>query len=281
VSVASPAERPLAGRIAFVTGAARGIGRGIALALAEGGADVVVADLHPAPFKGERYFRLRERWSGAEEDTSTVEAVRELGRRSLEIELDVSDPGAATAAARRAQEELGAVDVLVNNAGIVNNIAPIAAMQPEAWEHELRVNLSGAFHCVRALVPSMAERGFGRVVNIASVAAVQPVLSQPAYSASKAGLVAFTRSVAQEFGARRVTANAVLPGLIATPLAKSMPEKIRARVTEHTALGRLGEPREIGALVAFLASPGAGFITGTAIPCDGGMLGAPSAGMLE
>ena len=97
--------------------------------------------------------------------------------------------------------ELGPVDVLVNNAGIVNNIARIEDMTPEAWSHEVQVNLNGAFHCVRAAVPAMAERGWGRVVNIASVAALQPGLGQPAYSASKAGLVAFTRSVAQEFGA--------------------------------------------------------------------------------
>jgi 3-oxoacyl-[acyl-carrier protein] reductase len=119
------------------------------------------------------------------------------------------------------------------------------------------------------------------VVNIASVAAEQPTRAQPAYSASKAGLVALTRSVAQEFGARGVTANAVLPGLIATPLVKSMPESIRRSVAERTAVGRLGEPTDIGALVAFLASPAAGFITATAIPCDGGLLGAPVAGMLE
>ncbi len=274
-------EKPLAGRIAFVTGAARGIGRGIALELATRGADVVVADLHPAPFRGERYFRMRERVSGEEESISTAEAVRELGLRSLEVELDVADPEAVDAAAAHVLEALGPVDILVNNAGIVNNIAPLSAMKPAAWDHELRVNLSGAFHCVQALVPPMAERGYGRVVNIASIAAVQPTLAQPAYSASKAGLVALTQSIAQEFGARGVTANAVLPGLIATPLVKSMPEPIRQAVAGRTAVGRLGEPHEIGALVAFLASDAAGFITATAIPCDGALLGAPVAGMLE
>jgi len=277
----SDATGALASRVAFVTGAARGIGRGIALELAEQGADVAVADIHPAPFEGERYYRVRERVSGDEEKVSTADAVRALGRRALELTLDVADAEAVKAAATRACDELGPVDVLVNNAGIVSNIAPVSAMKPEAWEHELRVNLSGAFHCVQALVPAMAARGFGRVVNIASIAAVQPALAQPAYSASKAGLIGLTRSVAQEFGARGVTANAVLPGLIATPLALSMPETIRKAVTGRTPVGRLGEPREIGALVAFLASPAAAFITATAIPCDGGMLGAPVAGMVE
>ena len=269
----------LEGKVALVTGSARGIGRGIALALAESGAAVAVADLHPRPFKGERYYRLRERWSGPDEDVATAEAVRALGRASVELTLDVADPDSALAAVEACASELGAVDVLVNNAGIVNNIARIEAMTPEAWSHEVQVNLSGAFHCVRAAVPAMAERGWGRVVNIASVAALQPSLGQPAYSASKAGLVAFTRSVAQEFGPRGVTANAVLPGLIATPLVRSMPEPLREGARLRTPVGRLGEPADIGTLVAFLASPQASFITGVAIPCDGGLLNAPLGGL--
>ena len=159
----------------------------------------------------------------------------------------------------------------------MNHIATIEAMDPAGWEHELRVNLSGAFHCVQALVPAMAARGFGRVVNIASVAARAPILGQPAYAASKAGLIAFTQAVAQEFGARGVTANAVLPGLIATPLVLSMPQAMRDAISSVTPLRRLGEPAEVAALVAFLASPAAGFVTATAIPCDGGYLGAPGA----
>ena len=269
----------LEGKVALVTGSARGIGRGIALALAESGAAVAIADLHPRPFKGERYYRLRERWSGPDEDVATAEAVRSLGRDSLEITLDVADPESALAAVEACTSELGPVDVLVNNAGIVNNIARIEDMTPEAWSHEVQVNLNGAFHCVRAAVPAMAERGWGRVVNIASVAALQPGLGQPAYSASKAGLVAFTRSVAQEFGPRGVTANAVLPGLIATPLVLSMPEPMREGARARSPVGRLGEPADIGNLVAFLASPQSSFITGVAIPCDGGLLNAPAGGL--
>lgn len=276
-----PAEAPLAGRVAFVTGAARGIGRAIALGLAGAGADVAVADLHPGRFEGEPYFRLRERWSGEEEAVSTTEAVIALGRRAIELAVDVSDAAAVRAAAERATSALGPVDVLVNNAGIVNNIAPIAKMAPDAWENELRVNLSGAFHCIQALVPAMADRGFGRVINIASIAARQPTLFQPAYNASKAGLIGLTRSVAQEYGAGGVTANAVLPGLIATPLVRSMPEALRKAIASRTPVGRLGEPEEIAALVVFLATPSAGFITATAIPCDGGILGAPVSGLAE
>jgi NAD(P)-dependent dehydrogenase (short-subunit alcohol dehydrogenase family) len=200
--------------------------------------------------------------------------VRAQGRRSLELEVDVADPDRVNAIVAACEKDLGPVDVLVNNAGIVNNIAPIAEMTPDAWEHEIRVNLTGAFHCVRATAPAMAGRGWGRVINMSSVAARTPSLGQPAYAASKAGVIALTQSVAQEFGRGGVTANAVLPGLIATPLVLSMPEPIREGAVARTPLGRLGEPAEIGSLVAYLASPAAGFITGTAIPCDGGFTGA-------
>jgi NAD(P)-dependent dehydrogenase (short-subunit alcohol dehydrogenase family) len=273
------ATSDLHGRVALVTGASRGIGRAIALALADAGANVAVADLHPEPFSGERYYRMKQRVSGAEEETSTADAVRALGRKATVVEVDVSNPGQVELGVAECQRELGPIDVLVNNAGIVNNIAPIAEMDPDAWAHELGVNLTGAFHCVRVVAPGMASRGFGRVINIASIAARVPSLGQPAYSASKAGLVAFTQSVAQEFGRAGVTANAVLPGLIGTPLVRSMPEPIRDGIVAQTAVGRLGEPKDIGSLVAYLASPEAGFITATAIPCDGGFLGAPIFGL--
>ncbi len=260
-----------------MTGAARGIGRGIALRLAAHGSAVAVSDLHPRPFQGERYHRLRERWSGPEEEVSTADAVRALGVAAVELEVDVADAGSVRAAVAACGAELGPVDVLVNNAGIVNNIASLEQMSAEAWEQELRVNLTGAFHCIQAAVPAMAERGWGRVVNIASIAARVPTSGQPAYAASKAGLVALTQSTAQEFARRGVTANAVLPGLIATPLVLSMPEPLRAGIVGQVPVGRLGEPEEIGELVAFLASPAASFLTATAIPCDGGFLGAPAA----
>jgi 3-oxoacyl-[acyl-carrier protein] reductase len=268
-------RRSLAGKVVLVTGAARGIGRGIALSLAGNGSSVAVADLHPRPFQGERYHRLRERWSGPEEEVATVDAVRALGADAVELEVDVSDADAVRAAVATCEAELGPVDVLVNNAGIVNNIAPLEQMSAVAWEQELSVNLTGAFHCIQATVPGMAARGWGRVVNIASIAARVPASGQPAYAASKAGLVALTQSTAQEFGPRGVTANAVLPGLIATPLVMSMPQHLRAGIVGQVPVGRLGEPEDIGELVGFLASPAASFVTATAIPCDGGFLGAP------
>jgi NAD(P)-dependent dehydrogenase (short-subunit alcohol dehydrogenase family) len=274
-----PDPTPLAGRVAFVTGAARGIGRAIALALADAGADVAVADVHPAPFEGEQWYRLRQRVSGPEEEVSTAGAVATLGRRATSITVDVSDAADATDAIATCTAELGPPDVVVNNAGIVNNIAPIAGMSPDAWAHELQVNLSGMFHVVRAAAPGMAERGWGRVINIASIAAIRPGLGQPAYAASKAGVIGFTKAVAQEFGPGGVTANAILPGLIGTPLVRSMPARLRDQYVSRTPVGRLGEPEDIAALAAFLASPAAGFISGVAIPCDGGVTYAAREGL--
>ena len=270
---------PLAGRVAFVTGAARGIGRAVAIGLAEAGADVAVADLHPQPFDGERYYRLRARVSGPEEEVSTAEVVAGIGRRSMSIALDVADAGAVADAVESCTAQLGSADVLVNNAGIVNNIALIAHMTPEEWDHELRVNLSGMFHTVQAAVPAMAERGWGRVINMSSIAALRPGLGQPAYSASKAGVIAFTEAVAQEFGPGGVTANAILPGLIATPLVRSMPAPLRDGYLSRAPVGRLGEPEDIAALAVFLASPAAGYISGAAIPCDGGLTFAAREGL--
>lgn len=269
----------LSGRTALVTGAARGIGRAIALRLAEAGAAVAAADVHPERFEGEPYYRLRRRVSGEEEAVSTAEAIGAAGGRAASFRLDVADPARVEAVCAEVAERLGPVDILVNNAGIVNNIASIEAMTPEAWAHELSVNLSGGFHCARALVPQMARRGWGRVVSIASVGARQPLQGQSAYTASKAGAIGLVQSLAQEFGPRGVTANAILPGLIATPLVLSMPERLRSALLRRVPAQRLGEPREVAELALFLASEPSGYVNGAAIPCDGGLLGAPLEGL--
>ena len=265
----------LKNKVALVTGAGRGIGRAIALELARAGAKVAVGDVHLAKFQGERYYRLSKRTSGADEDVPTVDAAREFGTDAIGVEFDVSDVEAVKAAVARVGAELGAVDVLVNNAGIVNNIGPVAQMSWDAWNREMAVNLGGAFACIQATVPGMAERGWGRVVNISSVAAIQPSTLQPAYGASKAGLIALTKTIAKEYGPHGVTANAVLPGLIATPLALSMPAAMREEFASQVPSRRLGEPAEIAAVVTFLASPAAAYVNGVEIPVDGGWLTGP------
>ncbi|MFO1137214.1 MAG: SDR family NAD(P)-dependent oxidoreductase [Rhodoblastus sp.] len=242
---------PLTGRIALVSGAARGIGRAIALRLAREGADVGLIDLNPA----------------VEE---TARLVRDLGRRAAPACADISRAAEARAAVARIAAELGAIDLLVNNAGVVNNIATVEKMTDEAWENEVGVNLTGAFNLVRATVGAMAERGFGRIVNISSVAARGGLARQVGYSATKAGLLGLTHTVALEYARKGVTCNAVLPGMVETENVKAMPAEIRAAAMAATPARRFGAPEEIAALVAFLCSAEAGYITGAEIDISGG-----------
>lgn len=241
----------LIGQTALVSGAARGIGRAIALRLARDGADVGIVDLNPA----------------AEE---TADLVRALGRKACAVQADISDPAQTRAAVAGIAQELGAVSLLVNNAGIVNNIATVEKMTDEAWEKEIGVNLTGAFNLVRAVVGGMAERGYGRIVNISSVAARGGLARQVGYSATKAGLLGLTHTVALEYARKGVTCNAVLPGMVETENVKAMPQEIREAAMAATPVRRFGEPDEIAALVAFLFGPEAGYITGAEIDISGG-----------
>ncbi len=241
----------LIGQTALVSGAARGIGRAIALRLARDGADVGIVDLNPA----------------AEE---TADLVRALGRKACAVQADISDPAQTRAAVAGIAQELGAVSLLVNNAGIVNNIATVEKMTDDAWEKEIGVNLTGAFNLVRAVVGGMAERGYGRIVNISSVAARGGLARQVGYSATKAGLLGLTHTVALEYARKGVTCNAVLPGMVETENVKAMPQEIREAAMAATPVRRFGEPDEIAALVAFLFGPEAGYITGAEIDISGG-----------
>jgi NAD(P)-dependent dehydrogenase (short-subunit alcohol dehydrogenase family) len=241
----------LSGKVALVTGAARGIGRAIATVLAEEGADVAVVDLDPAV-------------------ADTRAAVEALGRRAAAEIFDVADPGQVATGVARIRTALGEVDILVNNAGIVNNISPLETMPVEAWEREIRVNLGGAFHMIRAVIGPMVERRWGRIVNISSVAAQGGAHFQSGYAASKSGLIGLTHSVTIEYARYGITCNAVLPGLIATETVERMPVEIRSAFERFTPARRLGQPREIAELVAFLASERAAFINGAEIRIDGG-----------
>jgi len=241
----------LEGRIALVSGAARGIGRAIALALASDGADVGLIDID----------------AGVEE---TAAAVRGLNRRSCVARADVSRVEEIAAGVAAVVAELGSIDLLVNNAGIVNNIAPFVKMKQAAWEREIGVNLTGAFNLARAVIGPMAERGFGRIVNISSVAARGGLFNQAGYSATKAGLLGLTHTIALEYARFGVTCNAVLPGLIGTENVLAMPAEIRNQAVAQTPARRLGKPEEIARLVAFLCGDDAGFINGAEIDISGG-----------
>ena len=196
--------------------------------------------------------------------------MRGLHRRSCVVRADVSDAEEIVAAVATIAAELGAVDLLVNNAGIVNNIAPFARMKQAAWEREIGVNLTGAFNLARAVIEPMAERGFGRIVNISSVAARGGLFNQAGYAATKAGLLGLTHTIALEYARFGVTCNAVLPGLIGTENVLGMPAEIRERAVAQTPARRLGRPEEIARLVAFLCGEDAGFINGAEIDISGG-----------
>ncbi|MBZ5706969.1 MAG: SDR family oxidoreductase [Acidobacteriia bacterium] len=243
---------PLAGRIALVTGAAHGIGRACALELARQGADVGLVDLDP----------------GVEQ---TARAVEKLGRRSAWATGDVGDPEQVHAAVDRIRGVLSDADCLVNNAGIVDHIAPLLKMQQSGWERELAVNLTGPFNMIRAVVESMAAKGWGRIVNMSSGAARSGLYNQAGYSATKAGLLGLTRNVTLEFARKGITCNAVLPGMIGTEKVKAMPPAILEQAVSMTPARRLGTPEEVAQMVAFLCSDAAGFINGAEIDIDGGL----------
>jgi NAD(P)-dependent dehydrogenase (short-subunit alcohol dehydrogenase family) len=242
----------LEGRIALVTGAARGIGRITALTLADEGADVGVADLLP-------------------QVDETAQEIRTRGRRATAVVLDIADRVQVREGVRRVREALGPIDILVNNAGIVNHIAHLATMAPEAWEREIGVNLTGTFHMIQEVIGSMVERKWGRIVNMSSLGATGGLHKQAAYAASKAGILGLTKTVTLEHARDGITCNAILPGLIGTELVQSMPEDILLGALSLIPARRVGCMEEVGHLVAFLASDRAGFINGTEIPVDGGM----------
>lgn len=242
----------LSGKIALVTGAARGIGRATALALARAGADVAVADLLP-------------------EVEETAASVRELGRRAEAAAFDVADTDGVRDGVARLRAGLGDFDVLVSGAAIVTNISPFTRMTAQSWQRELAVNLTGAFNVIQAVIGPMIERRWGRIIVISSGAAHGGLHHQAAYAASKAGLIGLVQTITLEHARHGIACNAILPGLIETELVRMMPEEIRAASTASTPARRLGRMEEVASLIGFLASEEAGFINGAEIDIDGGM----------
>jgi 3-oxoacyl-[acyl-carrier protein] reductase len=242
----------LENRRAVVTGAGRGIGRAIASRLAQLGADVAVIDVD------------------GESARSSADELSATGTRVLGYQLNVADPEAVGDVFKRIIDDLGGIDILVNNAGITRDNL-IIRMSPEQWDLVMDVNLKGAFNCIRAAVrPMMAQRS-GRIINIASIVGQIGNAGQANYSASKAGLIALTRTVAKEFGGRGITANAIAPGYIETPMTEALTEKVREQFASKILLGRFGKPEDVANVVAFLASDDGDYITGQTINVDGGM----------
>jgi 3-oxoacyl-[acyl-carrier protein] reductase len=271
-----PIEIDLSGRVAFVTGGSRGLGRADALTLARAGADVVVADLlveSQLSEETDRYGSLATvaRQQGLVHTEETVRDIEAMGRRALAVRCDVTDRKQVDAAVARAVEELGSIDILVNNAGTLDHVAQFHEQSIDLWERDLRVNLTGAFNCAQAAWPHMKERGWGRIVNMASVAGTLGGFGQASYSTTKAGLLGLTKTLALEGGRQGITCNAIVPGVIGTEAFEMANAAMNERIVRRTALRRPGEPQEIANVVAFLCSDLAAYITGVELNVSGGV----------
>lgn len=243
----------LEGKVAIVTGAAQGIGRAIAETLARDGADIVVADLDP----------------GRSQDT--VEAVSKLGRRALNVKVNVADWNDVKSMTDQVLKDLGKVDILVNNAGVTRD-GLLVRMKEEDWNLVLQVNLNGTFHCTKAVLQPMSKQRSGRIVNIASIVGAIGNAGQANYAASKAAVIGFTKTVAREYASRMITVNAVAPGFIDTAMTHGLPAEVKETLQKQIPLGRLGQPSDVAEAVCFLVSDKAGYITGQVLHVNGGML---------
>jgi 3-oxoacyl-[acyl-carrier protein] reductase len=242
----------LTGKVAFVTGAGGGIGRETARLLVEEGARVVAADINVA--------------SAGE----TAEAVRRAGGQALAVELDVTSESSVSAVVEQAKETYGAIDILVNAAGIYR-VGEIGDVSPTDWDQLLDINLKGTYLTCRAVLPGMLERSAGSIVNLSSISGrTKSTLAAPSYVASKAGVIGLTMVLASQCAARGVRVNAVAPGPVDTEMIRGLPAELQPRLISTIPLGRLATSREIAQAIAFLASDAASFITGETLNVNGG-----------
>jgi 3-oxoacyl-[acyl-carrier protein] reductase len=270
-------EIDLTGRVALVTGGSRGLGRADALTLARAGADVAIADLlvesSADSDETDRYGVLATvaRTQGLVHTESTADEIRGMGRRSLALRCDVTDREQVDAAVARVVEEFGSVDILVNNAATLDHVGQFHDQKPELWERDLRVNLTGSFNCAQAVWPHMKERGWGRIVNMASVAGTLGGFGQASYSTTKAGVLGLTRTLAMEGGRHGITCNAIVPGVIGTEAFNLANAAMNERIVARTVLKRPGDPQEVANAIAFLCSDLAAYITGVDLNVSGGV----------
>jgi 3-oxoacyl-[acyl-carrier protein] reductase len=242
----------LKGKVALVTGASQGIGRGTALALAEAGARVAVA------------ARTEEKLA------ALVKDIVAAGGEAVAVKMDVADAEQVKAGFKAVVEKFGRLDILVNNAAITRDGLAMR-MKAEDWEAVIRTNLTGAHLCIQQALPTMMRARAGRIINIASVVAQMGNAGQSNYVAAKAGLIGLTKAIAIEISSRNITVNAVAPGFIETPMTDVLGDKVKEELTTRIPLGRMGSTRDVAAAIVFLASDEAGYITGHVLDVNGGM----------
>lgn len=246
-------SKPLQGQAALVTGASRGIGRSIALALAEAGADIAV------------------NYAGSEDAANeTVRLIEELGVKAFAVRANVGVATEAEAMVKQVNETFGKIDILINNAGITRDNL-IMRMKEDEFDQVIETNLKGVFNCLKAVTRPMMKQRYGRIINISSVVGVLGNPGQANYVAAKAGVIGLTKASAKELASRGITVNCVAPGFIATDMTDELNEELRNKMLEGIPLARLGQPEEIASVVSFLVSPAASYMTGQTLHVDGGM----------
>lgn len=240
-------------KVALVTGSAQGIGREIALAFAKEGCDVIISDVN----------------LGKAQDTK--QEIENLGRKSLAIELDVTNLSQVGEAVNKILDKFPKIDILVNNAGITKDNLMLR-MKEDDWDAVLNVNLKGTFNCTKVISRIMMKQRSGKIVNIASIIGIIGNAGQANYAASKAGIIALTKTTAKEFASRGINVNAVAPGFIQTEMTAKLSEEVKQKMLDLIPLGKLGNPLDIANLCVFLTSEEASYITGQTIVVDGGMV---------
>ena len=271
-------QKILKGKTALVTGASRGLGLAIALALGQAGADVVLTDIliesqdHDIK-KLSQYSILAGHFAqqGGVKTQAGAQEIRSMGLRSHAFKMDVTDLDEVRRVVQAIEAELGTIDILINNAAVMDNLGKFDEQKPERWLRDLNVNLTGAYNCSKAVWPGMVKKEWGRIINISSVAGLMGAHMQPSYGATKAGLIGLSKSLAIEAGRYSITVNTVCPGFIATEAVQLYDERMTERIVKRTALKRMGRPEEVAQVVAFLASDAASYITGAVIPVTGGI----------